>query len=1004
MESKELLAKAHQAYRVRDYESAESILSRYLESSPEDSGALLLLGSTRAADGRFEDAAAAFRKAISLDAENVEAFNNLGVTLRQSGQNDAAVRAFNQALSLDRDRGDIHYNLGNLYKVIGDQGKATEHYRAAIASDPRVSMAYNNLGNLLLGQGDVGGAIEVFRDGLQVDPNHPSLHYNLGVAYQFQEMPEQAISSYEQALKSRPGWPAALNNLGVLYQKTNHLQEAKRAFLEAVKTEPDDATALNNLGTVKALLGDVDAAVADFQRSLRVTPEYERPAENLAQLLQAHPEVENAPKILESLATRYQRNQIVQQARAENALGRGDYPTAEAALEVLVDRDSSDRYALRMLGVLAFRRGDTERAQEFFRRLEALHPPDRSYRKDVARVQLEEGKHEAALKTIDGYLRQEPEDLDGLVCRGDILMEQGRNPEALDFLKGLADQFPDSTRVLSRIAQVHRRMGDREEALDAADRLISLQGQRGNAEDLTSLNESLRMYEEAVEAFEDEYSEVWHRNLERLAELVETASEVPAEEAAEALTPDESPKIDEDSIPILDLSPMEFQIEDELEIEAEDLEDDMMWEGEDEPDSILRQAESLGGGYGGGPGTGLGPATGGEPGPGAAPAPATGPPPGPPATAPVPATPAPEPPSPGTGSGTEEEAPPPGPPTAPPGPGTGSGTEAETGNQGGTGNETGADTEAGGENQAGTGGQSPAGQTPVPPPATPPSMTSPPQAPQPALTGSISIVSGPPWPAQSVPPTGRPGGGRRPGGPQQPEAPAPATGPPPGDVISGVYPPPVSWSQDAEEEESVDEEILDEIEEDEAPEHGDEPEVPVEPEEPEVALEEELELPEDFGSVPDDEGIIPEESPVEAPLSSAVPLGAAPSAPRGDGRDNISKAALFDYLLDLSQALPKDRQKAFADSDLPLKIATIRSRLLGSSGLRNQIQRAGFGSAAASVGSSAGSARVTPTRIADTFSYLSQISGFLPKSTIGSALQQRIQRISDKLSQLRENT
>jgi len=236
---------------------------------------------------------------------------------------------------------------------------------------------------------------------------------------------------------------------------------------------------------------------------------------------------------------------------------------------------------------------------------------------------------------------------------------------------------------------------------------------------------------------------------------------------------------------------------------------------------------------------------------------------------------------------------------------------------------------------------------------------------------------------------------RRPGGPQQPEAPDPATGPPTGDVISGVYPPPVSWSQDAEEEESVDEEILDEIEEDEAPEHGDEPEVP------EVALEEELELPEDFGSVPDDEGIIPEESPVEAPLSSAVPIGAAPSAPRGDGRDNISKAALFDYLLDLSQALPKDRQKAFADSDLPLKIATIRSRLLGSSGLREQIERAGFG---ASVGSSAGSARVTPTRIADTFSYLSQISGFLPKSTIGSALQQRIQRISDKLSQLRENT
>ncbi|MFW6260068.1 MAG: tetratricopeptide repeat protein, partial [Spirochaetota bacterium] len=228
-----------------------------------------------------------------------------------------------------------------------------------------------------------------------------------------------------------------------------------------------------------ALLGDVDGAVADFRRSLRVTPEYERPAENLAQLLQAHPEVENASRILDSLAVRYRRNQVVQRARAENALGREDYPTAEDALEVLVDRDSKDRYALRMLGVLAYRRGDTGRAKKFFGRLEALHPPDRSYRKDVARIQLEAGKHADALATIEDYLRSEPEDLDGLVCRADILMEQEHHQEALDFLGKLSERFPESTRVLSRIAWVHRRMGDREEALDAADRLISLQGHRG---------------------------------------------------------------------------------------------------------------------------------------------------------------------------------------------------------------------------------------------------------------------------------------------------------------------------------------------------------------------------------------------------------------------------------------------------------------------------------------------------------------------------------------------
>ncbi len=948
MDPKELLTKAHQAYRVKDFETAESILLRYLKSSPEDSDAYLLLGSILTGDRRFDDAAEVFRKAISLDAGNVEAFNNLGVVLRLSGQNDAAIRAFTQALSLDGSRADIHYNLGNLYKVIGDPGKATEHYRAAIAADPGVSMAYNNLGNLFLGQGDVGAAVEVFRDGLQVDPNHPSLHYNLGVAYQFQEMPEQAISAYEQALRSRPGWPAALNNLGVLYQKTNHLQEAMRAFSEAVKTQPDDATALNNLGTVKALLGDVDGAVDDFQRSLRVTPEYERPAENLAQLLQAHPEVENASRILDSLAARYRRNQIVQRARAENALGREDYQTAEDALEVLVDRDSKDRYALRMLGVLAFRRGDSGRAKEFFGRLEALHPPDRIYRKDVARIQLEAGKHTEALATIDDYLRREPEDLDGLVCRADILMEQERHQEALDFLGKLTERFPESTRILSRIARVHRRMGDREQALDAADRLISLQGNRGNAADLTSLNESLRMYEEAVEAFEDDHSEVWKRNLERLAELVRTASEVPAEEAAEALTPDESPEIDEDSIPILDLAPMEFEIDDALEIEAEDLEDDMMWEGEEEPDSILRQAESLGGGYGSGTVPPAAPA---------APPPQAGRPPaseaafGPAATEPA-ASARPEPatsePASGPASGSEPGPPEPSQPSPSPEP----------------------------ERP----GRQPAARDPWtgPPEAPPPFPHYPalqPTAPQPALTGSISIVSGPPWPAAVArkPPEARPRGDA----PWSESAEPPS---PPGSAVSGVYPATVAWPYEATIEETPDET---------AEEPTDEETLPTE--EPELALEEEFEVPEEFGIVPDDEGILAEEEPPP----DALPGGFPGDNGNNDG-DNISKAALFDYLLDLSNALPGDSRKAFAESDLPLKIATIRARLLGASGLRGQIERSGFGAA------SGAPVAVTPTRIADTFSYLSQISGFLPKSTIGSALQQRIQRISDKLSRFRE--
>jgi hypothetical protein len=232
------------------------------------------------------------------------------------------------------------------------------------------------------------------------------------------------------------------------------------------------------------------------------------------------------------------------------------------------------------------------------------------------------------------------------------------------------------------------------------------------------------------------------------------------------------------------------------------------------------------------------------------------------------------------------------------------------------------------------------------------------------LTGSISIVSGPPWPA-----------------------------PPPATAVSRPSEETVQETVEETIEETTDE-TIDEAREETTAETPEEPaEKEAETEEPELALEEDFEVPEDFGIVPDDEGTLSEEKP-------PVELAPGPSPEPGDNGDNdgdnISKAALFDYLLDLSNALPGDSRKAFAESDLPLKIATIRARLLGASGLRGQIERSGFGT------TSGAPVAVTPTRIADTFSYLSQISGFLPKSTIGSALQQRIQRISDKLSRFRE--
>lgn len=65
------------------------------------------------ANGKFDDAEASFRKAISLDPKSVEAYYGLGLTLKAQDRRQDSIKGFEQVLVListdleDRTRGEM---------------------------------------------------------------------------------------------------------------------------------------------------------------------------------------------------------------------------------------------------------------------------------------------------------------------------------------------------------------------------------------------------------------------------------------------------------------------------------------------------------------------------------------------------------------------------------------------------------------------------------------------------------------------------------------------------------------------------------------------------------------------------------------------------------------------------------------------------------------------------------------------------------------------------------
>jgi Flp pilus assembly protein TadD len=103
---------------------AEAASTKDNSSSASSKDASFERGQQAFRDGDWEGAVNYFKKTVSDDAKNAEAYNLMGYSYRRLGKADPAFDAYAKALNLDpRHRGANEY-LGETYLLVGDVDKA----------------------------------------------------------------------------------------------------------------------------------------------------------------------------------------------------------------------------------------------------------------------------------------------------------------------------------------------------------------------------------------------------------------------------------------------------------------------------------------------------------------------------------------------------------------------------------------------------------------------------------------------------------------------------------------------------------------------------------------------------------------------------------------------------------------------------------------------------------------------------------------------------------------
>lgn len=192
-------------------------------------------GLAAADQGRFDDAIAAYQKALALRPRSAEILYHLGQAYNQSGRKAEAVSVLEKAITLKPRFAPALNTLGMALDWLGRKKEATDRYRKAIAIDPGHFGALFNLGSALLDAGSIDEAVPLLEQAVRLQPDQGILQGTLGKALLSQGEHSRAENHLLRAVQLNPGIELHMFLLNYLPVDSDYLIRAHRAYGERVE-------------------------------------------------------------------------------------------------------------------------------------------------------------------------------------------------------------------------------------------------------------------------------------------------------------------------------------------------------------------------------------------------------------------------------------------------------------------------------------------------------------------------------------------------------------------------------------------------------------------------------------------------------------------------------------------------------------------------------------------------------------------------------------------------
>jgi tetratricopeptide (TPR) repeat protein len=375
------------------------------------------LGATYEQRKEYKSAIDAYKHAIQLDRDNLDAIRGLAENLLNDGQIDAALEQYKVIADANPEDAQTYLRISEIYRRQGKYDDALESLKKAQAMVPDALEVPYNIAVVYQAQARYDEAVKVLQDLLtktekpessysQADRNNRAIFIErLGMVYRDQENYQAAVDTFRKMIplgddNTRTGYQDVIDT----YREAKQWSQATATAKEAAQKLPNDRELRMVLDAQLADTGDPEKPLADVRSLLKGTPEDHDVYVRLAIMytrLKRWNEAEDALNKAEQLSTKPEEKEYVYFLRGDTYQREKKFDQAEAEFRKILAANPQSAATLNYLGYMnADRDVRLEESLNYIKQAVSLEPTNGAYLDSLGWAYFKLGKYDLAEENL----------------------------------------------------------------------------------------------------------------------------------------------------------------------------------------------------------------------------------------------------------------------------------------------------------------------------------------------------------------------------------------------------------------------------------------------------------------------------------------------------------------------------------------------------------------------------------------------------------------------------